>query len=310
MRLEWIEDILAVLEAGSLNRAAEQRYLTQSAFSRRIKSIEDYVGVELLDRSRKPAQLRQAVIEQRHRLEDLSAGLRELLYDLRQKDRKIDNRITIASQHAITTSIAPSIVKQMSQELGINICLQSANRDECFTLLVTRQVDLMLTYRLVDEHSSLQGSFLEECDLGEELFIPVFATNALAGLNEDYRRGELPMIAYPTDVFLGEVMSRELYPKLRKHVFIRVKAETALTLAALQLAMTGVGVAWVPRSLAATALDNGDLTELGHIFAKAPLSIRAIRLAGPKTLNEQDVWKIVSRIGKPVKRRGGDRMPE
>ena len=303
MRLEWIEDILAVLEAGSLNRAAEQRYLTQPAFSRRIKSIEDYVGVELLDRSRKPAQLRKSVIEHQQRLEDLAAGLRELLYDLRQKDHKIDNRIVIASQHAITTSIAPSLVKRMSTEMGINIRLLSANRDECFTYLVTRQADLMLTYRSIDEPLPLQGSFLEECDLGDEPFVPVFATNTLANLNDDYRRGELPVIAYPTDVFLGEVMNRELFPKLRKYVFVRPKAETALTLAALQLALTGVGVAWVPRSLAAKELDDGDLTDLGHIFAKATLSIRAIRLAGPKSPTEQGVWKIVGRTGKAIKPR-------
>jgi DNA-binding transcriptional LysR family regulator len=34
MRLEWLEDILAVMETGSFIRAAEQRLLTQPAFSR------------------------------------------------------------------------------------------------------------------------------------------------------------------------------------------------------------------------------------------------------------------------------------
>ena len=37
MRLEWIEDILAVLDTGSLARAAEKRLLTQSAFTRRVR---------------------------------------------------------------------------------------------------------------------------------------------------------------------------------------------------------------------------------------------------------------------------------
>ena len=50
MRLEWIDDILAVLESGSLARAAEKRSLTQSAFTRRVRLIEDSIGAELLRR--------------------------------------------------------------------------------------------------------------------------------------------------------------------------------------------------------------------------------------------------------------------
>ncbi|MGB3147248.1 MAG: LysR family transcriptional regulator, partial [Paracoccaceae bacterium] len=35
MRLEWLEDILAIAETGSFAVAAERRHRTQSAFSRR-----------------------------------------------------------------------------------------------------------------------------------------------------------------------------------------------------------------------------------------------------------------------------------
>ncbi|HEX7074748.1 MAG TPA: LysR substrate-binding domain-containing protein [Hyphomicrobiaceae bacterium] len=293
MRLEWIEDILAILRAGSLSRAAEQRYLTQPAFSRRIRSIEEYLGVELVDRTRKPAQLRRSVLEKQQRLEELAEGLHNLLYELREQDRKIENRVTIASQHAITTSVAPTLVKRLSTDTDTHIRLRSANRDECFNLLVTRQADLTLTYRSPDEQLPLEGAYLEKCDLGEEQLIPVFATDALSALNDGYRAGELPVIAYPADVFLGEVMNREIFPKLRSQSFLRAKAETALTLAALQLALTGVGVAWVPRSLAAKDIAYGNLTELSHIFSKARLTIGAIRLAGSKSPAEQEVWNII-----------------
>ena len=56
MRLEWLEDILAVVETGSFIKAAERRCLTQSAFSRRIRMIETHVGAELFDRARKPVE--------------------------------------------------------------------------------------------------------------------------------------------------------------------------------------------------------------------------------------------------------------
>jgi DNA-binding transcriptional LysR family regulator len=40
MRLEWLDDILAVAQTGSFSEAAQKRHLTQSAFSRRIRTIE------------------------------------------------------------------------------------------------------------------------------------------------------------------------------------------------------------------------------------------------------------------------------
>ena len=61
MRLEWIRDLLAVMEGGSLARAAERRFVTQSAFTRRIRLIEDSLGAELFDRSRKPLEMLASV---------------------------------------------------------------------------------------------------------------------------------------------------------------------------------------------------------------------------------------------------------
>lgn len=296
MRLEWIEDILAVLKAGSLNRAAEQRYLTQPAFSRRIRSIEQYLGVEVIDRTRKPAQLRPVILDEQDRLEHLAVELRDLLNHLRQQDRKGDNRIVIAGQHSITTSVAPSVIKQLSANLETNVRLRSANRDECFAMLLTKQADVTVIFRLEDEEFPLQGSLIEQCDFDSEDLVPVVASAALETLNERYRRGELPVVTYPGDVFLGEVLSRKIFPKLRRQTFLRIRAETALTLAALRLAEEGVGVAWVPLSLSAGQIANGTLTDLSHLLQRIPLKISAFRLSGQKSTAEQDAWNVITAL--------------
>ena len=114
MRLEWLEDILAVMETGSQSQAAKQRLLTQPAFSRRIRVIEEYIGVDLFDRTHKPARLSNTFLEQRDNIQELVTSLRELLYELKRKDRETQNRIVIASQHAITTSVAPGLIKRLS----------------------------------------------------------------------------------------------------------------------------------------------------------------------------------------------------
>lgn len=44
MRLEWLEDIVAVIDTGPFNATADRRYVTQPVFSRRIRAIEDYLS--------------------------------------------------------------------------------------------------------------------------------------------------------------------------------------------------------------------------------------------------------------------------
>lgn len=113
MRLEWLEDILAVVDTGSFSEAADRRRLTQSAFSRRMAGIEATLGVPLFDRSRKPVQLAPPVLVQRDRIARLAQELRHLTADLRQGDRHAGQRIVLASQHALTTALSPGLLRRI-----------------------------------------------------------------------------------------------------------------------------------------------------------------------------------------------------
>lgn len=76
MRSEWVEDILAILRAGSFSAAAELRHVSQPAFSRRVRLIEEHVAVELLDRSSRPARLRPPAPPQHEAIQDLTVAVR------------------------------------------------------------------------------------------------------------------------------------------------------------------------------------------------------------------------------------------
>lgn len=57
MDLTLLRSFLAVAESGSITEAAERMRLTQPALSRRLQQLEEHLGVGLLERSRKGAQL-------------------------------------------------------------------------------------------------------------------------------------------------------------------------------------------------------------------------------------------------------------
>jgi len=113
-----------------------------------------------------------------------------------------------------------------------------------------------------------------------------------------YRNGELPIVVYPPDVFMGEAMLREILPSLRKNLLLQEKAESSLTLAVMQLALAGVGVAWIPRTLAAKEITSGNLTELSHLLGMEKFRIYAIRLSGEKSAVEQKAWSVMQEMAK------------
>lgn len=60
MELKWVEDFLCLAQYGSFAKAAKNRNVTQPAFSRRIKALEDWLGAELVNRNTYPASFTHA----------------------------------------------------------------------------------------------------------------------------------------------------------------------------------------------------------------------------------------------------------
>ena len=50
METRWLEDFVSLAETRSFSRSAQLRHVTQSAFSRRIQSLETWAGTDLVDR--------------------------------------------------------------------------------------------------------------------------------------------------------------------------------------------------------------------------------------------------------------------
>ena len=295
MRVDWLDDILAVIDTGSLSRAAEARLLTQPAFSRRIKAIEHVLGIEFVDRRRKPARPTQALAAQEQRIRALSDEMRAFVADLRRDSRQTRNRIVIASQHAITTSLSPQVVAILTKDSDTSVRLRSVNRDECNAMLFAKQADITLTYRTPGEPALLGEDYVEDMQIGTEELVPVFSADHAAGLMENYEHGDLPIIAYPADVFLGKVLNAEILPRIAGTAIVRPVSEPALTLAALQLSKAGVGLAWVPKSLTQADLASGALRDMSQDFRRVTLDVVASRLLGRKSPVEDGVWAVIGR---------------
>ncbi|NHQ74754.1 LysR family transcriptional regulator [Roseovarius gahaiensis] len=284
MRLDWLEDILAVLDTGSLARAAEARNLTQSAFTRRIRSIENGVGAPLFDRSRKPVQLLPNIRAYEDDMRRMVRDLRHLRDGLRQSATGTGHEVALACQHAITTTVSPRLVQILSDEHTVRI--RSGNREDCLSQLVTGDVDIAVIYDSPHGPPRADSRAFVELSIGTEPLIAVCAP----GLAETQPGQPAPIIAYPADVFLGQVLDRGILSRLPAGTSVVRKVETALTLAACQYALDGLGITWLPQSVAEQPLAQG---HLAHADLKTPdlmLDVRMIRLADPIRPAALECW--------------------
>lgn len=287
MRLDWLEDILAVLDTGSFVRAAERRNLTQSAFTRRIRAIEDSLGAPLFDRSRKPVTLLPAIREQEAQMRRLASDLRALGDSLRGAALGQDRAISLACQHAITTSVSPDLVRRLTDATGASIRVRSGNRDECLLMLLSGDVDLVVSYDLSGDSTPTPA--FRDHRLGQDTLRPVCTPAMAKSLNGRH----LPVISYPRDVFLGQVMESQVWPRLPPGTHLHRKAETALTLAAYHYALDGIGVAWMPGSLVAQDLAAGALVDPFDGDLRLTLDIRLLCLREGARPSALEAWGIL-----------------
>ena len=56
---DGVQAFVVIAEVGGFGKAAEHLHLTQTALTRRIQKLENYLGVRLLDRTTRSVQLTQ-----------------------------------------------------------------------------------------------------------------------------------------------------------------------------------------------------------------------------------------------------------
>lgn len=292
MRADWLEDIVALLNKGGVTEAAIERNITQPAFSRRIKILEEVLGIDVVDRSTKPSGPSQLLRNHEGDLRRIAADLQRVLSDMRLEQMSGARQLVIVCQHAISTSLGADIVRLLARPKRVHIRLRSANFDECNALLISRKASISVTYmvradarRLAERHS-----FMMDATIGTDVLLPVCAA---AERDHHMRRlhdGELRVVGYPSNSFLGQALSRHILSKLSQSCEIGVVAEAGLTNAAMQLCLSGIAIAWLPRALVRDALARGELADLSHDLPSIDLDLIASRMMSETSPVALDGW--------------------
>ena len=288
MRLEWIEDILAVHDSGSLRAAADIRYLTASAFTRRIKTVEQAIGCELFDRSKKPVTLRPHVVELIPRMREAAMNLRIIQNEL--SGTGTENRITrLICQHTLSVSWAPKVARALAIS-NTQMRIRSGTKDECLFSVLKNDTDVALVYEEPDLVIGDEDLF-ERINLASEDFLPVAALSDNAELAEAIELRKIPLVTYPRSLFLGEVLEKTLTKVSDQSVSFSIFAESGLGPAVMEFVREGLGVGWLPSSLIKKEIDSGEFTSMTQIIPSFRLNIVALSSKSIKSHVKSRIWR-------------------
>jgi DNA-binding transcriptional LysR family regulator len=299
MNLKWLEDFLALCETRSFTEAPRRRFLTQSALSKRMQSLEIWLGAgTLLDRSTNPLGITPAGLS----FKEAASQIVTLLNSARRagsRGRMETKNIYVSSTHSLSATFVPALSKLLYDKLcNETVCLHVAanNFGEALSRYERAECDYFLCYDSPSHSVALDHDAHSKLTLGTDYLVPVSIPAGRDG--EPYyalrRPSErpLPYLGYTDESHLGRLLqSHGAFTHIAGRLVAHAKSAHAETLRAG--ALTGLGVAWLPYSLIRGNLENGELALASHDEAHyIPLTIDVYRQREASRDEVLQCWEI------------------
>ncbi len=241
LELRHLQTLTALVETGTLSRAATRLFLTQSAISHQIKQLETHYGVSLFERKSQPLRLSPAG-QRLHTLAETALKLvREAERDVARIAQGEAGQLRIAVEcHTCFDWLMPAMDRFREHWPEIELDLVSGFQADPLALLLENRAELVI----VSEPQPRPGL----------VFHPLFRFEIVGLVSRQHHLAPRPCLK-PED-FAGETLISYPVPedmldivrKVLKPVGLEPKRRTAeLTVAILQLVASRRGIAALPQ---------------------------------------------------------------
>ncbi|QLF93942.1 LysR family transcriptional regulator [Pseudomonas sp. ABC1] len=290
LETKWLEDFVALASTRSFSQAAARRFVTQPAFSRRIRSLENTLGLTLVNRSRTPIELTESgqlfLVTARSLVDQLSDVVRHL-HNLEGQQGEV---LQIAVAHSLAPGFFPQWIAQLRREgLPLNTRLQATNVGDAVHALRDGSCDLIIAYYDPDAALQMDPEIFPSLHLGNTDMLPVCVAGENGQPLFDLESGQVvPLLAYSAGAFLGRSVNLLLRQRSLRASTVY---ETAMADSLKGMALQGLGVAWVPRLSVQAELQRGELLVCGGERWQIPLEIRLHRCALIRKAAVRLLWR-------------------
>jgi DNA-binding transcriptional LysR family regulator len=274
MDLKWFEDLVVLLEEKSFTRAAARRHVTQPAFSRRIRLLEEWLGVDIINRTTKPIQMLPAG----NALEESARDLVNRIYALRsnlQASTQSPNRVTFVAQHTLAISLFPRLIRQIKQSLPTTAYrVNPENYEECESAFL-KEAHFLLVYETPYYQFDFSRLPVRRLALGSDKLIPVVSRGFAAGFENqaEMLADILPLLMYQQGGFLADALTNTCLPAVMRDYRVEVICESAFSASLKEMVLADMGVAWLAQDIVRDEIKSEKLISLAAILGSAELDV-------------------------------------
>lgn len=279
MDFRWLQDFLSLAEAGNFTSAAEARHSSQPAFSRRIQSLEGWLGVELIDRSHYPTVLTPAGETFRIHAAELVKKMIDSRAELLGEPAGRSETITFALPHTLAIARFPEWWKTWREiTRGASCRLLASNVHDAVTALVGGLADILICFHHGQEPVFLDQQQYDRIDIGTEWLRPYSAARRGQPIYKlpGTAKSPVPILRYAPGAFLCRMVDL-IEQSAPEKLHGKTASETDIANVLLEMAAAGHGIVWLPECMAASAEAAGRLITAGDPHWSVPLTILVYR---------------------------------
>lgn len=294
MNYAWFRDLGHLAKTGNFSRAAQLSHVSQPTLSRRVRALEDWMGVALVDRSRQPVCLTSAGVQILEAGQQALSRLETERSQIREAQSLPDKYVvTFGAQHSIGWRFYPSWLQAFENAFGPIISrLRADDLPNCMRDLKNGDVDFVVAYHSAGQDGDAVKNTLK---IGQDRLVPVCKR----------RSDGKPLFGFDTSMLVvpflrfgdGAPISRHLEPVLKaNNLYSRLQTvyENSMAGALRIRAREGAGVAWLPYSLVAPDLEYGLLMRTGDPAWIVDLEIRLHRNKKHSNHLTRSIWSFLS----------------
>ncbi|MFM2343430.1 MAG: hypothetical protein RLZZ210_38 [Pseudomonadota bacterium] len=269
MDIRWLEDFITLSEVGSFSKASALRHSSQPAFSRRIQSLESWVGSDLIDRTSYPTKLTTAGVLFYEQALSILTKANEARHMLRHAQTTF---IEFAVPHNLSLNFFPKWLYRMQANIGnIPSRLRAVNVHDGVMMLLEGGCDLLMIYHHPYQPIELNKNQYHHICLGQEKFAPYSRADWQGKPLHSiaHKQNNVPFLAYSPNAYLGR-MSHYLLEK--QDVCLDKCYETDMAEALKFMTIEGHGMAFLPETAIHNEIENGILVRADDVANGIDLS--------------------------------------
>jgi LysR family transcriptional regulator, hypochlorite-specific transcription factor HypT len=296
MDLKLLEDLVALAQERSFVRAAEKRNVTHPAFGRRIKALEAWAAVPLVDRSSSPIKLTEAGLTLLAQAQQVVQGIHHTRLQMRTQLAQAGRVLRVATGRTLARTVVADWLVRMAKPrgplVGRKIEVRTGSVSDMAAMMERDETDLVCCYEHPAMSVKLNNQRYRHVTLAHDKLVPV--SRARSPGVPQYQLDTAPLIAYGPSLSLGALLATHGHlssPEVQARTRFVCDSADAIQ----EYALKGLGVAWLPWSLVIADCKRGTLVALGKRSDEVHFDVRLYRRATTLSPDIEAAWAATDR---------------